>query len=125
MPHWSRGVGLVVRKSCDDCDGSARYQLPNEGDGSARLTGYLSSHIEAKIHFLECAMPRDGHAEQSCVGEEKSNETQVRLAMPGIELGANRHVRTEQRWLNDVVEHQQIAPFGRQEPPRQRVRAQM
>src|ERR1017187_6530189 len=58
------------------------------------------------------AMERNRNSTNTRILKEKSDETDISFAIPEIQLRARGNEKHKCRWINFIIEHRQIAPFG-------------
>jgi len=103
----------IILSECNSryCGNSQlRDQLSNENNASP----LRAPHIEAKINLFERAVERNCHAGDACVVEFESDKTDIGTPFECIEFRTQRNEAPKQAWVNYVIEHQQVAPIGRQ-----------
>ena len=107
----TRGVVFPVSEACDGGDGNLRHEFADEDDAAPGS----ATDVKAEIHFFKGLMKRDCAAEQAGFVELESDEACVGVAFVEIEFCASRNEGPEKSWVNAIVQHEQVLPFGGEE----------
>src|SRR5579863_6265128 len=94
---------------------SFRDNFSDEHNSTANFTMVSSADIETQIDFFELRMERNGKPSAKFgPRKQEADQAYVSFAAEGIELGSRRDISLQQRWLDCVIQHKQVAPFGGQ-----------
>src|SRR6185436_2398831 len=114
MPHRAGDVILVVEESRGIAHQECRHDLFDENDAAPPFFTSKSPHIKPQIHLFKALVKKHRDPEDLRPLEKKSNQRYVSNAAIGIDDGASRCERLKQFTLDWIIEHHQIAPFGRE-----------
>src|SRR5262249_35521952 len=117
MRHRRANIVLTIEGPGDPGDRGPWNELLNEHNGSPPPVIRSTADVKPQIDFLEVAMERYRHSEDSGPHEQESDERDEGLAVQRIQFGAARHERTKQCGIDLIVEHRQVAPLGRKKRP--------
>src|SRR5438445_12572518 len=112
MTHRQRDVVLAVDTPRDKCNGPTRHQLFDEDDATTPYPLGLAPHIESKVDLFEVPVAGDRRPENSRVEKLEADDAHKAVPGPRIELTSCRHAPRENRRIDLVVEHGEIAPLG-------------
>jgi len=115
MTHRKTHIVFIEHEFSDGSDCAFRHDFTNENNTAAQSFGVLSSHVEAKIDFLEILVKWDRNSKQSGVKKQESNQADVRLPIKGIEVRAEGDKVLDESGISAIVQYRQRAPFGGQE----------
>ena len=111
MRHGNAGVILAVRQPSDGGYSDLGHEFANEDD----TTAVSATNVKAQVHFFKRLVKRHGTAEQASLVEFETNEAGVGDAVMSVEFSSCRNERAQQLRLDDVVQHEQVLPFGGEE----------
>src|ERR1700733_1354507 len=116
MTHRYRGIVLSVDHVGDQGQRESRNEFTYEYDAATSFSRRLGVlHIKPQIDLFECPVERDGKRFEPRVLEQKSHQTHVTASLVPVQLGPHRQIWFEHFLSNDVVRHDQLAPFGSEE----------
>jgi hypothetical protein len=90
-------------------------ELADEDHAATHLAADLAAYVEAQVHFLERAVPRDRDAEHARIAKEETDDAHVQRSATAIHFDARGYERGEQGRRNLVVQHHEVAPLGSEE----------
>jgi hypothetical protein len=86
------------------------HHFLDKHDAAADFTIGKTPDVKPKVHFVEALMKRHGHAEEFRIVKLKSNNADVRVAIPNVEFGSVRHKWREGVRIDRIIEHHQVTP---------------
>src|SRR5690606_33485660 len=89
-----------------------RHDLFNENNPSANFAIHSSLYVESQIDLLKIHVKRHTNSQNTRVQEHKPDKAHETLPIVKIEFAARRNERLDQRRINRVIRHYQVAPFG-------------
>lgn len=115
-------VGLFVDAAGDEGDGAARDELADEDDAAFdAAVGLAAADVETEVDLFETGVEGDGEAFDADAVEEEGDEGDVAAGFGAggwaveIELEAAWEVGLEERGLDGVLRHDELAPLGGEE----------
>src|ERR1043165_3110746 len=115
MAHRQRYVVFIIKCARHEGDCPAGHEFLDEGDGTPLGASVAAFDVEAQVDFSEIAVEWNRKAQHARVEEHETHEADQRAPLPQIQLGARRHTPRENRRIDLVIEHGEIAPFGGEE----------
>ena len=111
MRHGHATVVFTECNASNGCDSIFRHEFANEDDASLPLV----PHVEAKVHLFKRAVKWNRDSREAGVLELEAHKARIGFAVELIELRACGNERLEQRRVDGVVEHKEMAPVGGEE----------
>jgi len=116
MPHRHSLVGFAVEPTSNESSGDARNKLLDEDNSPPPSAVGPAPYVEAKIYLLKVSMEGNGNVQDARAEKLEPYDADKRSTGPEIEFTTRRDPIRQRVWVDNVVEHDQVAPVRFEKP---------